>query len=228
MMKSLLRGVPLLAILLCAVLFASCGITPLYYPPFDEKSSEAMFDADVRASLLKTGKLQSDDGDVTVEFSVYPGDELALTEASSLKGVSEKSVLRGHVTIVDDDNKEEKPETWLPVLIVPFRHADKLYFYMAIDQTYIVEKFDLNPEYIFMTRPYSYILAAEPKEGGWEIGFVQFATKTLELKKIAENVKTDEDGTVFNPPAEILDMLKDPKNYETSSKMLFKPVKSAK
>jgi hypothetical protein len=33
---------------------------------------------------------------------------------------------------------------------------------------------------------------------------------------------------VLNPPAEVLEMLKDPKNYEVSSKTLFKPVKSGK
>ena len=114
------------------------------------------------------------------------------------------------------------------MLIVPFRNADKLYFYMVIDQMYLVEKYKLNPEYIFMMRPYSYILTAEKKDGGWEVGFVQFATKALELKKIAEKAQLDKDGTVLNPPAEILEMLKDPKNYEISSKTVFKPVKADK
>ena len=50
----------------------------------------------------------------------------------------------------------------------------------------------------------------------------------VKKKKIAEKAQTDKDGTVFNPPEEILEMLKDPKNYEISSKMLFKPVETEK
>ena len=223
-------GGMLLAVSFCsAVLFTACGITPLYYPPIDDKSPEAMFDADTCAALLKGGKLQSEDGDVTIEFSACK-DDVILTDTSSLKDGFEKYAVRGYATIVNDGDKEkdEKEETWLPVLVVPFRHADKLYFYLALDHMYIMEKYKLNPEYIFMTRPYSYILTAEQKDGGWEIGFVQFATKGLELKKIAEKAQTDKDGTVFNPPEEILEMLKDAKNYEISSKTLFKPVKSGK
>ena len=229
MLKSLVCGGMMIAASFCAVLFTACGITPLFYPPIDDKSPETMFDAEVCASLLKTGKLQSDDGEVTIAFSECK-DDVILTESSSLKGGFEKYALRGYVTIVDDVRKEnaEKEETWLPVLLVPFRNADKLYFYLVIDQMYLVEKYKLNPEYIFMMRPYSYILTAERKDGGWEAGFVQFATKALELKKIAEKAQIDKDGTVLNPPAEVLEMLKDPKNYEVSSKTLFKPVKSEK
>lgn len=235
MLNSLFRGGMLLAVSFCAVLFTACGITPLYYPPIDDKSPETMFDAEACASLLKVGKLQSEDGDVTIAFSACK-DDVILTDTSSLKDGFEKYAVRGYVTIVDDGDKEkeekaekkEKEETWLPVLVVPFRNADKLYFYLVIDQMYLVEKYSLNPEYIFMMRPYSYILTAEQKDGGWEAGFVQFATKGLEFKKIAEKAQTDKDGTVFNPPAEILEMLKDAKNYEISSKTLFKPVKTDK
>ena len=226
MLKSFFRCGMISAASFCAVLFTSCGITPLYYPPLDDKSPEAMFDADVCASLVKTGKLQSEDGEVTIAFSECK-DDIILTDTSSLKDGFEKYAVRGYVTIVDKDG-EKKDETWLPVLLVPFRNADKLYFYLVFDQMYLVEKYKLNPEYIFMTRPYSYILTAEQKDGGWEAGFVQFATKALELKKIAEKAQIDKDGTVFNPPAEVLEMLKDPKNYEVSSKTLFKPVKSEK
>ena len=228
MLKSLVCGGMMIAASFCAVLFTSCGITPLFYPPIDDKSPETMFDAEVCASLLKTGKLQSENGDVTIAFSECK-DDVILTESSSLKGGFEKYALRGYVTIVDDGEKEkdkaEKEESWLPVLLVPFRNDGKLYFYLVIDQMYLVEKYKLNPEYIFMMRPYSYILTAERKDGGWEAGFVQFATKALELKKIAEKARIDKDGTVLNPPAEVLEMLKDPKNYEVSSKTLFKPVK---
>ena len=227
MLKSLFFGGLVLAASFCAVLFTSCGVTPLYYPPIDDKSPAEMFDAEVSASLLKTGKLQSDDGDVTIAFSECK-DEVILAGSSSLKDGLEKCVVRGYATIVDDADKADKEETWLPVLVVPFRNDGKLYFYLVVDQMYLLEKYKLNPEYIFMTRPYSYILTAAPKDGGWEVGFVQFATTGLELKKIAEKAQIDKDGTVLNPPAEVLDMLKDPKNYTVSSKTLFKPVKSEK
>ena len=228
MLKFLFRGGLVLAASFCAVLFLSCGITPLYNPPIDDKSPEAMFDAETCAALL-SGALKSDDGNVTVRFSECK-DDVILTSSSSLKDGSEKYAVRGYVTIIDDGDKEkkekeEKAESWLPVLLVPFRNAGKLYFYLVIDQMYLVEKYNLNPEYIFMMRPYSYILTAERKDGGWEVGFVQFATTGLEVKKVAEKAQIDKDGTVLNPPAEILEMLKDPKNYEISSKTMFKPVK---
>ena len=226
MLKSLFCGGLVLAASFCAVLFTSCGITPLYYPPIDDKSPETMFDAEASAALLKGGPLKSDDGTVTVAFSECK-DEVILAGSSSLKDGLEKCVVRGYATIVEDGDKEkaEKEETWLPVLIVPFRNAGKLYFYLVIDQMYLVEKYKINPEYIFMMRPYSYILSADPKDGGWEVGFVQFATTGLEVKKVAEKAQIDKDGTVLNPPAEILEMLKDPKNYEISSKTTFLPVK---
>ena len=222
MLKSLVRGGSVFAASLCAVLFAACGITPLYYPPIDDKSPEEMFDAEVCASLLKTGTLRSEDGDVTVAFSACK-DDVILTESATLKNSFAMYVVRGNATIVEsgDKEKEEKAETWLPVLIVPFRYAGKLYFYLVVDQMYLVEKYKLNPEYIFMMRPYSYILSAERKGEGWEVGFVQFATTGLEVKKVAEKAQIDKDGTVLNPPAEILEMLKDPKNYEISSKTTF-------
>ena len=226
MLKSLFCGGMIAAASFCAVLFTSCGITPLYYPPIDDKSPETMFDAEACASLLKAGTLKSDDGDVTIAFSECK-DDVILAGSSSLKSGLEKCVVRGYATIIDASDKEkaDKEETWLPVLLVPFRNDGKLYFYLVIDQMYLVEKYKLNPEYIFMMRPYSYILTAEQKDGGWEAGFVQFATKALELKKIAEKAQIDKDGTVLNPPAEVLEMLKAPKNYEVSSKTLFKPVK---
>ena len=231
MLQSFSRGGRILAAFLCAVFLASCGVTPLYNPPIDDKSPESMFDAKTCSALL-VGTLKSDDGNVTVRFSECK-DEVILTTSSTLKDeFVEKYAVRGYVTIVDDGDKEkagekkaEKEETWLPVLIVPFRNAGKLFFYLVIDQMYLVEKYKLNPEYIFMMRPYSYILSAEQKDDGWEVGFVQFATTGLEVKKVAEKAQIDKDGTVLNPPAEILEMLKDPKNYEISSKTIFKFVK---
>ena len=53
MLKSLFCGGMIAAASFCAVLFTSCGITPLYYPPIDDKSPETTFDAEVCASLLK-------------------------------------------------------------------------------------------------------------------------------------------------------------------------------
>ena len=226
LMKSMVRGGLVLAASFCAVLFASCGITPLYYPPLDDKTPEEMFDTETRASLLKAGRLQSEDGDVTVEFTECPADTVSV-DGSSLKEEFIQYAVRGIATIVDHEDKEKDPaEATLPVLLVPFRYADAHFFYFTLDQMYIMEKYNLHPEYLFMARPYAYILKAEVKDGGWEVGFVQFATKVLEVSKVAQQAQIDKDGTVFNPPAEILDMLKDPKNYELSSKMLFRPVKS--
>ena len=65
MLKSLFRGGLVLAASLCTVLFTSCGVTPLYYPPIDDKSPEEMFDTEACAKLL-TGSLISDDGNVRV------------------------------------------------------------------------------------------------------------------------------------------------------------------
>ena len=42
---------------------------------------------------------------------------------------------------------------------------------------------------------------------------------------MAEKAELDPDGTVLNPPSEVLEMLKDPKNYEIPSKWLFLPGK---
>ena len=230
MLKSLFHGGMILAASFCTVLFTSCGVTPLYYPPVDDKSPAETFDAQVCASLLKTGTFRSDDGDVTISFSECK-DDIILTESSTMKDDFGKYVVRGYATIVDNENKDkadkaEKDETWLPVLVVPFRNAGTLYFYLVLDNMYIMDRYKLNPEYLFMMRPYSYILTAEPKDGGWEVGFVQFATTGLEVKKVAEKAQIDKDGTVLNPPQEILEMLKDPKNYEISSKVDFLPVKS--
>lgn len=227
MSNSLFRGGLILAVSFCAVLFTACGITPLYYPPIDDNSPEAIFDAATCSSLLKAGKLQSEDKEVTVAFSACK-DDVILTNSSTLKDGFEKYVVRGYVTIVDDESKEkkdkaEKGETWLPVLLVPFRNAGKLFFYLVPDNMYFVDKYKLNPEFLFMVRPYSYILTAEQKGSGWEVGFVQFATTGLEVKKVAEKAQIDKDGTVLNPPAEVLEMLKDPKNYEISSKTVFLP-----
>jgi len=226
MLKSKLHGGLLIAASFCAVLFASCGITPLYHPPVSDKSPVEMFDADVCASLLKTGPLQSDDGEVTIAFSKYTDNDASA--ASPAKIDLEKYAVRGVATFTDSKNGENPSESWLPVLLVPFRHAGSLFLYLALDHMYLLETYKLNPEYFFMMHPYSYILKAEAKDGGWEVGFVQFATTGLEVKKVTDRVRIDEDGTVFNPPAEILDMLTDPENYKLSSKMLFLPVKTGK
>ena len=223
MLNVLIRGGMIPAVLFCAVLFSSCGITPLYYPPVDEKSPEEMFDGEVCSALLEAGRLQSEDGDVTISFGEYRED--GKKDSPAAKNGFEKSIVRGMMTIVERD-KETPAETWLPVLLVPFRHADALFFHLTLDNMCIMEKQGLNPQYVFMSRPYSYLLKAERSGDCWEVGFVQFATSGLEVKKVAEQAQIDKDGTVFNPPGEILDMLKDPKNYELASKLVFRPVKS--
>ncbi|MBQ7730427.1 MAG: hypothetical protein IJT68_01170 [Lentisphaeria bacterium] len=224
MLQSLFRGGRILAASLCAVFFASCGVTPLLYPPVDDNTSAEMFDAEASAALLKAGTLKSADGDIAVVFSEYK------TESKDIESAVKKSfdgcAVRGMLTMVDNDKEKGPVESWLPVVVVPFRQGDSLFYFMALDNLYIMEKTKLNPEYVFMMKPYSYILKAEPKDGGWEVGFVQFATTGLEVKKVTDKTQIDKDGTVLNPPAEVLEMLKDPKTYEIVAKMTFLPVKS--
>ena len=131
--------------------------------------------------------------------------------------------VRGLVTVPSD--KDDTKETWLPILLVPFKQDGAQYFLLAADTVYLVDQSRMNPEFVFMTRPYSYILAAEPKDGGWEVGVVQFATTGSKVRKVAEKAVLDPDGTVLNPPSEVLEMLKDPKNYEIPSKWLVLPGK---
>ena len=225
MLQSLVRGGRILAASFCAVFFVSCGVTPLFYAPVGDNSAAEMFDAETSAALLKAGTLRATDGNIKVEFDEYK------TESKDIESALNKSfdgcAVRGMVTMVDNGDKEKGPvETWLPVVVVPFRQGGSLFFFMALDNVYIMEKTKLNPEYVFMMKPYSYILKAEPKDGGWDVGFVQFATTGLEVKKVTDRTQIDKDGTVLNPPAEILEMLKDPKTYEIVAKLTFLPVKS--
>ena len=225
MLQSLFRGGLVLAASFCAILFTSCGVTPLYYPPVDDNTSAEMFDAETSAALLKTGMLKATDENIKVVFSEYK-DGANKDIESIMKKDFDGCLVRGMVTMIDDDKEKGPVETWLPVVVAPFKQGDSLFFFMALDNLYIMEKTGLNPEYVFMMKPYSYILKAEPKDGGWEVGFVQFATTGLELKKVTDKTQIDKDGTVLNPPAEILEMLKDPKTYEIVAKMTFLPVKT--
>ena len=205
-----------LAAVLCTLVFASCGFTPLYYPPIGDDSPGEMLDPGTADALLKTGAFHKDDEDITVVFTSKRSDGKSKAEASF-----DSCTVRGLVTVPGD--KDDTAETWLPILIVPFKQDGAQYFLLAADTVYLVEQHRVNPEFVFMTRPYSYILAAEPKDGGWEVGVVQFATAGSKVRKVAESVRLDDDGTVLNPPAEVLEMLKDPKNYEIPSKWLFLP-----
>ena len=205
-----------LAAVLCTLVFASCGFTPLYYPPVDDDSPAEMLDPGTADTLLKTGTFHKDDEDITVVFTSKRSDGKSKMEASF-----DACTVRGLVTVPGD--KDDTAETWLPILVVPFKQDGAQYFLLAADTVYLVEQQRVNPEFVFMTRPYSYILAAEPKEGGWEVGVVQFATTGSKVRKVAEKAVLDPDGTVLNPPAEVLEMLKDPKNYEIPSKWLFLP-----
>ena len=207
-----------LAAVLCTLVFASCGFTPLYYPPLDDKSPEGMLDPGTADALLKTGTFHKDDEDITVVFTSKRSDGKTKEDVSL-----DSCTLRGLVTVPGD--KDDSAETWLPILLVPFKQDGAQYFLLAADTVYLVEQHKVNPEFVFMTRPYSYILAAEPKDGGWEIGVVQFATTGSKVRKVAEKAELDPDGTVLNPPSEVLEMLKDPKNYEIPSKWLFLPGK---
>lgn len=209
-----------LAAVLCTLVFASCGFTPLYYPPVDDKSPVGMLDPGTADTLLKTGTFHKDDEDITVVFTSKRSDGKTKEEVSL-----DSCTLRGLVTVPGD--KDDTAETWLPILLVPFKQDGAQYFLLAADTVYLVEQHKVNPEFVFMTRPYSYILAAEPKDGGWEIGVVQFATTGSKVRKVAEKAELDPDGTVLNPPSEVLEMLKDPKNYEIPSKWLFLPGKKS-
>ncbi|MBR4716872.1 MAG: hypothetical protein IKP09_02320 [Lentisphaeria bacterium] len=223
MLQSLFRGGRILAASLCAVFFASCGVTPLLYPPVDDNNKPEMLDAETSAALLKAGTLEATGEKIKIVFSEYKDESEDID--SAMKKSFDGCAVRGMVTMVDNDKEKGPVETWLPVVVVPFKQGDSLFFFMALDNLYIMEKARLNPEYIFMMKPYSYILKAEPKDGGWEVGFVQFATTGLEVKKVTDKTLTDKDGTVLNPPAEVLEMLKDPKTYEIVAKMTFLPAK---
>lgn len=209
-----------LAAVLCTLVFASCGFTPLYYPPVDDDSPVGMLDPGTADALLKTGTFHKDDEDITVVFTSKRSDGKTKEDVSL-----DSCTLRGLVTVPGD--KDDSAETWLPILLVPFKQDGAQYFLLAADTVYLVEQHKVNPEFVFMTRPYSYILAAEPKDGGWEIGVVQFATTGSKVRKVAEKAELDPDGTVLNPPSEVLEMLKDPKNYEIPSKWLFLPGKKS-
>ena len=206
-----------LAAVLCTLVFASCGFTPLYYPPLDEKSADGMLDPGTAEALVKVGTFHKDDEDITVVFTSKREDGKIKSE-----DVFGSCTVRGLVTVAGDN--EDTKDTWLPILLVPFKQDGAQYFLLTADTVYLVEQSRMNPEFVFMTRPYSYILAAEPKDGGWEVGVVQFATTGSKVRKVAEKAELDADGTVLNPPAEVLEMLKDPKNYEIPSKWLFLPV----
>lgn len=226
MLQSLFRGGRILAASLCTVFLASCGVTPLLYPPVDDNTSAEMFDAGTSTALIKAGTLKATDENIRVEFSEYK-DGANKDLDSVVKKNFDGGLVRGMVTMTDDDKEKGPVETWLPVVVAPFKQGDSLFFFMALDNLYIMEKTKLNPEYVFMMKPYSYILKADPKDGGWEVGFVQFATTGLEVKKVTDKTQIDKDGTVLNPPAEVLEMLKEPKNYEIVAKMTFLPVKTA-
>ena len=206
-----------LAAVLCTLVFASCGFTPLYYPPIDDDTPGEMLDPGTADALLKTRTFHKDDEDITIVFTSKRSDSKSKSEEASF----DSCTVRGLVYVPGD--KDDTAETWLPILVVPFKQDGAQYFLLAADTVYMVEQHRLNPEFVFMTRPYSYILAAEPKEGGWEVGVVQFATTGSKVRKVAEKAVLDPDGTVLNPPAEVLEMLKDPKNYEIPSKWLFLP-----
>ena len=205
-----------LAAVLCTLVFASCGFTPLYYPPIDDDTPAEMLDHETADALLKTRLFHKNDEDITVVFTSKRSDGKSKDEVTF-----DSCTVRGLVYVPGD--KDDTAETWLPILIVPFKQDGAQYFLLAADTVYMVEQHRLNPEFVFMTRPYSYILAAEPKEGGWEVGVVQFATTGSKVRKVAEKAVLDPDGTVLNPSAEVLEMLKDPKNYEIPSKWLFLP-----
>ena len=217
-MKDPLRFVgSALAAVLCTLVFASCGFTPLYYPPVDDDSPAEMLDPGTADALLKTRTFHKDDEDITIVFTSKRSDSKSKSEEASF----DSCTVRGLVYVPGD--KDDTAETWLPILVVPFKQDGAQYFLLAADTVYMVEQHRLNPEFVFMTRPYSYILAAEPKEGGWEVGVVQFATTGSKVRKVAEKAVLDPDGTVLNPSSEVLEMLKDPKNYEIPSKWLFLP-----
>ena len=206
-----------LAAVLCTLVFASCGFTPLYYPPIDDDTPGEMLDPGTADALLKTRTFHKDDEDITIVFTSKRSDSKSKSDEASF----DSCTVRGLVYVPGD--KDDTAETWLPILVVPFKQDGAQYFLLAADTVYMVEQQRLNPEFVFMTRPYSYILAAEPKEGGWEVGVVQFATTGSKVRKVAEKAVLDPDGTVLNPSAEVLEMLKDPKNYEIPSKWLFLP-----
>ena len=105
MLQSLVRGGRILAASFCAVFFASCGVTPLFYAPVGDNSAAEMLDAETSAALLKAGTLRATDENIKVEFSEYK------TESKDIESALNKSfdgcAVRGMVTMVDNGDKEK-------------------------------------------------------------------------------------------------------------------------
>ena len=231
MMKSLIHVCLLLVASFCAVLFASC-YTPLFTDPLDDKDlPEDMFDAEIYESLLKIGSMKEKDGAFVIEFSKEKYPELISYTDKTANLV--RYTLFGLVTFFYPDGpKEDVWETTLPVMIVPFRYADKLFFRMTIDYLYFLAEKDIDFNFLFMMHPYSFILSAEENEDdGWDVGFVEFASvdftfdlnDLLKTKKHSELVKLHQ-NVVINSKEEIFEMLKDPKNYEIRTKYSLQSV----
>lgn len=233
-----------------AILFScittSCGITPLYNAPFGDKPEEfvELIDRPFVAELLKAGKYTTKDGDTTlevVEYKELDGDHASLPVNGGKIGEKEVDakdlMVRLSLTTQEkEEGKEKAVETTLPLLLLPFRYGENkdLFAIMTIDNSTLVLEHKIYPMFLFMERPYFYILKLNPKdtpEGkGINVQFVQFATVNLTkaTEKVTDKVLLSSDDVVMNTPSEIMEMLKNPENYKLAGDeddFLFMPVK---
>lgn len=205
----------------------------------------------------KAFKFEDESGTITIEFSEYKRSswmEEYAEKKDTPKTKYEKCLLRGLINIAlkerkketNNINEKEKQESsWdgnsfvpvssffsapgeLPVLLVPFRQANALFFMIKTDNEYIVAKNNLSPWFVYLTHSSSLIVKVEWTDDGWVVSPVGFnwALGDFDLKR------DDLDFNIMAPPEKVLKSLNDPNSYSVpendESKMLFKPVKSSK
>ena len=232
MLKKLIRSGLIFAGAFCAVLITSC-ISPLFSDPLESKDlPDEMFDEKVHASLLKTGAMFDYDEKFIIEFSEDKYPELQ-DYSEKKKNNVDRYTLYGLLTYFQPEGPrgESLWETELPVLLVPFRVDGKLFFRMTLDYFYFIMEKDIAFNFLFMMHPYSYILQAEEVEDGWEVKIVEFASldlgfgsgRSMQVVKHSDKVELH-DGIVMNEPEDLLEMLKDTKNYKLNGSYKLRPV----
>ena len=231
MLKKLIRRGLLFAVSFCAVLFTACYV-PLFSDPLDSKNlPDDVFDEKAYASLLKTGAMFDYDKKIIIEFSENKYSDIKDYSAEKKDNV-ERYTLYGMITSFYPEGPKEGPwESELPVLLVPFRCADKLFFRVTLDYFHFIMEKNIDINSMFMIRPYSFILNVEEKDGEWDVGFVEFASldlgfgsgKSMQVVKHSDKVELN-DGIVMNSPEDVLELLKDPKNYKVVGGYELRPV----
>lgn len=121
------------------ILLTSCGITPMFNPPLDKDSIDAV-------SPELTRELIGNWTGEKANFSASPHIE----ERDGVKTPSE-SVLKVDYNIFDDNQKKY---LLLPLLAVPFRAGDHCFVLFMTDLERVARLADCPDEIIFMLRPY--------------------------------------------------------------------------